>query len=73
MDQAAGGRTKPEEEQQLEDCESAVGVAPHNGGPDPAFNEWECEFLESVREQVDDGRELTERQRGVLRKLWERI
>lgn len=34
--------------------------------------EWECEFLESIRDQLADKRELSSKQKKVLDKLYEK-
>ena len=57
----------------LEDCEQAAHVAPHNGGPNPEFNDWEHKFLVSVRAQLNDGRVLSTKQIASLKSLWDRI
>lgn len=58
-------------EQMLDDCESAKTVPEANGGP--GFTDWELEFLESLRDQVDDGRTLSQRQMSKLEDLWNKV
>lgn len=60
-------------EQMLDDCESAKDVPEHNGGPRPAYDDWEREFLESVRDQHSSGRALSAKQVAKLRELWDRF
>ena len=35
--------------------------------------EWECDFLTSIQERRADGRELTEKQRTILRNIYEKV
>lgn len=36
-----------------------------------SLTKWEYDFLESIHEQMDEGRFLTSKQRGILNKIWE--
>jgi hypothetical protein len=58
-------------ERPLSDCESALDIPKSRGGP--GFNDWEKEFLGSIREQFDDKGWLTSPQVDKLRQLWDRI
>lgn len=58
-------------EEMLDDVESAKEVSPKRGGL--AISNWESEFIDSIREQFDDRGTLTEKQKNVLRKIWDRI
>ena len=60
-----------DEESMLSDCENVVDIPSATGGP--GYNQWEQEFLESLRNRIDEGRTLTEPQLAVLKKLWDRI
>lgn len=55
----------------LNDCLSALRIPRSRGGP--GFNDWEVQFVESVSEQFDDGRILTDKQIDKLETLWNRI
>lgn len=37
------------------------------------LTDWERGFLESIREQIEDGRVLTEKQSAKLDAIWERV
>lgn len=41
---------------------------------DDEFNlsEWEADFIESVGQQLEDGRDLTDKQDAVLERIWRR-
>lgn len=39
---------------------------------DPRFSDWEKEFIGSVARQVEQGRKLTEKQKAVLEKIWQK-
>ena len=39
---------------------------------DEICSEWECEFLESIREQLVNGRELSPKQKDILERLYEK-
>jgi len=54
----------------LRDCEEAAKTPLHRGGTD--YNEWEREFLASVREQYDAAPVLSDAQLAKLVELWER-
>lgn len=57
-------------EEMIDQCESAAHVPKCNGGP--GFSQWEHEFIESLREQFDAGRSLSERQLEKLAELAEK-
>lgn len=40
---------------------------------DAKLTEWEQEFVRSLHEQLDEGRELTEKQAARLDLIWERV
>lgn len=61
---------KSNEEQMIEDCQSALTVPVSRGGP--GYSDWEVKFIESVADQVSDG-ELTQKQKDKLHELWDRI
>lgn len=42
-----------------------------NGGID--LSEWEVDFMDSIEERVSNGGDLSDAQRGVLVKIWDRI
>lgn len=58
-------------EQMLDDCDSVKDVPASRGGP--GFDDWELEFLESVRDQHEGGKSLSEKQLGKLRQLWDKV
>lgn len=60
--------TEPEE--MIECIETATQVAPRNGGL--VLSEWEEGFLESIQGQLDNGRQLSEKQIDCLRKIWDK-
>lgn len=47
----------------LDDCESN----------DDKLNTWEADFVTSLRNQLDDGRDLSERQLDILETIWRRV
>jgi len=47
----------------LDDCESR----------DDNMNDWESDFCESIREQLDNGRSLSTKQVEMLEKIWDRL
>lgn len=57
-------------EEMLDICEEQADVPKHNGGA--GFNQWEREFLESIREQFDSRCRLSSAQVAVLRRLYDR-
>ncbi len=58
-------------EEMLEDCTGAEDIPKDRGGP--GFNQWELEFLESLRDQLADDSTLSEKQVTKLTELWDRI
>jgi hypothetical protein len=52
----------------LEDIESADGAV---GGI--TLNDWEQEFIDSIRGRLESGRDLTEAQGEKLEQIWNRI
>lgn len=55
----------------LEDIENVAGVPKENGGP--GYSKWEMDFIESISEQLNEGRKLSEKQEEKLRELWAEI
>lgn len=55
----------------LTDCENVANIPKERGGP--GFNEWEKEFLESLREQFDRNGSLTDKQLEKLEELWDKV
>lgn len=51
----------------LEDCHAAVIVR------NTPFNKWELDFLESVSEQYETEKWLSEKQQEILEKCWDKI
>ena len=47
----------------IEDCEKR----------ESRLNSWEREFLDSISVQLEDGRDLSEKQAERLDKIWERV
>ena len=47
----------------IEDCEKR----------ESRLNSWEREFLDSISVQLEDGRDLSEKQAERLDKIWERL
>lgn len=47
----------------IDDCEAR----------ESRLTDWERDFLESIREQIEDGRVLTEKQSAKLDAIWERV
>ncbi len=58
---------KDEIEQALEDCESAMTAV------NCPFTKWEQEFIESVRDQYFESGGLSEKQRIILRGIWDKV
>ena len=38
-----------------------------------ACNEWECEFLASVKKQLDDGRDMTLKQLQTVDRIYDKV
>ncbi len=38
-----------------------------------ALNEWECEFLESIKKRVDQGQDLTDNQQDKLEQIYKKV
>lgn len=57
--------------QMVDDCVSVINIPVYRGGP--GYNDWEKEFIESIEDQISSGRKLSEKQEGLLKKLWDRI
>ncbi len=47
----------------VEDCE----------GNESMLSDWECEFIDSIRNQIDEGRDLSERQIEKLEDIWKKV
>lgn len=47
----------------IEDCESNESL----------LNDWECEFIDSVRNQIEEERPLSDRQIEKLEDIWEKV
>jgi hypothetical protein len=60
--------TTPEE--MIECIETATQIAPRNGGL--VLSEWEEDFIESIQNQLSDGRRLTPRQIEKLEEIWDK-
>jgi hypothetical protein len=39
---------------------------------DPKFSDWEKNFIASLAKQIDLGRRLTDRQKEILERIWEK-
>jgi hypothetical protein len=39
---------------------------------DPRFSVWEKQFISSLSRQVDQGRKLTEKQKAILERIWDK-
>jgi hypothetical protein len=63
--------TQPEIEEMLVDCLGVKDIPRERGGP--GFSTWEQEFLDSIEDQLGDGRQLSLKQRTILRELWDKI
>lgn len=49
--------------QLVEDCEKR----------ESRMTEWECDFVSSIRDRLEAGKALTERQTETLDKIWEKV
>lgn len=47
----------------VEDCESNESL----------LNDWECEFIDSIRNQIEEERPLSDRQIEKLEDIWEKV
>lgn len=47
----------------VEDCESNESL----------LSDWECEFIDSISNQIDEGRDLSEAQIDKLEEIWETV
>lgn len=45
----------------IEDCEAR----------ESRLTEWECKFIDSIRNQIDEGRKLSPNQEETLNRIWE--
>lgn len=52
-----------EDEQMIADCEKR----------ESKLTDWERTFIDSIRNQVDNGRGLTEKQQAKLDAIWDRV
>jgi hypothetical protein len=57
-------------ETMLDEIEEAAALPPERGGA--ALSEWEESFVESLREQLDAGRQLSDRQLAKLQEIYDR-
>ena len=39
---------------------------------DPKFTEWERDFIASLARQVDQGRKLSDKQKQILERIWDK-
>jgi len=39
---------------------------------DPKFSDWEKNFIASLSKQIDMGRKLTDRQKQILERIWDK-
>ena len=39
---------------------------------DPKFSDWEKQFITSLARQVDRGRELSQKQKDILERIWKK-
>jgi len=60
--------TPPQE--MLEAIETATSIAPRNGGL--KLNDWEEGFVNSVTEQLDNGKKLSVSQVEKLKEIWDK-
>ena len=37
------------------------------------MSDWECEFIDSISDQLGRGRGLTEKQEHILERIWEKV
>lgn len=37
------------------------------------MSDWECEFIDSISDQLGRGRGLTEKQEQILERIWEKV
>ncbi len=59
----------PQSHEMLDDIDIAVSV--QTGGI--TLSEWEEEFVESISNQLDEGRTLTDSQYEKLNQIWDRV
>lgn len=45
----------------IEDCEAR----------ESRLTEWECKFIDSIRNQIEEGRKLSPNQEETLNRIWE--
>ena len=58
-------------EDKLNDIDEAAGVAASRGGLD--LTSWEEDFIESVKDQLNERGFLSDRQKAIIIKIWARI
>lgn len=58
---------RDEIEEALEDCKTAMTAS------NCPFTDWEKEFIESVRDQYFEQGGLSEKQRTILRGIWDKV
>jgi hypothetical protein len=63
---------EPEKSQQQKSREEYLIACLREEANDPKFTEWEQKFIASLARQVAQGRRLTERQKEILERIWEK-
>lgn len=66
-------RKAPDVERSKKDRARAVDMIEEIGIADIDLNDWENEFIESVGDQIDKGKDLTEAQLYKLEQIWDKI
>jgi hypothetical protein len=59
------------EQRMIDDIAEACGVGGTRGGID--LTAWEEDFVDSIKERLSYGDQLTPRQKDRLREIWDRI
>ena len=54
---------KDEIEDMISDCEKRSHL----------LNDWECNFIDSIRRQFDDTESISAKQEEILDKVWEKV
>ncbi len=67
-----GSNPKPQPIQKTKSRESYLVECLREELNDPKFTDWEKEFIASVARQVDQGRQLSEKQKGILERIWDK-
>lgn len=67
-----GMRQEPEQTKHQKSREEYLVKCLREEAHDAKFTDWERGFISSLARQIDQGRPLTERQKEILEKIWQK-